>query len=370
MENFHLMKRIISVVGARPNFMKMDPVVRCFNELPEQFEQILVHTGQHYDPVMSQVFFDELGMPRPDINLEVGSGSHACQTAEIMKRFEQVLVDYKPDWVIVPGDVNSTLACALVASKMGIPVAHLEAGLRSFDRSMPEEINRLLTDQLSDLLLIPSLDAKDNLLREGVAEDKIHFVGNAMIDTLVRLLPKAEIRRESLLHSLGVKESYILCTLHRPANVDHLQTLTEISAALQALAKDYIVLFPVHPRTKKKIHDAGLLSAHDGVKLLEPLGYLDFLALQSQAALVITDSGGIQEETTYLKIPCLTVRPNTERPVTITQGTNTLVAARKKDIVKQAADKLQNVSRDHHSIPEFWDGHTGKRVVQIFKELL
>lgn len=364
------MKQILSIVGARPNFMKMDPVVRSINEFPDHFDHILVHTGQHYDPVMSQVFFDELGMPRPDINLEVGSGSHACQTAEIMKRFEPVLLEHKPDWIIVPGDVNSTLACALVASKMGISVAHLEAGLRSFDRGMPEEINRLLTDQLSDLLLIPSRDAGNNLLREGVAEDKIHFVGNAMIDTLVRLLPRALARREQLLDCLGVRASYILCTLHRPANVDQLHTLSEISAALQVLAKDHTILFPVHPRTKKNIYEAGLLSEHDGVSLLEPLGYLDFLALQSKASLVITDSGGVQEETTYLNIPCLTVRPNTERPVTISQGTNTLVDAGKEDIVKQAINKLQTAARSEHSPPEHWDGHTGERVVQIFKELM
>lgn len=361
---------LLIVVGARPNFMKISPLIRALEQCETKIKHILVHTGQHFDYSMSQVFFDELGMPRPDINLEVGAGSHAWQTAEIMKRFEPVLVDYKPDWVILPGDVNSTIACALVASKMGISVAHLEAGLRSFDRSMPEEINRLLTDQLSDLLLIPSLDAKDNLLGEGVAEDKVHFVGNAMIDTLVRLLPKAEARWENLRDSLGVKESYILCTLHRPANVDHLGPLIEIITALQTLAKDYTVMFPVHPRTNKKINDAGLITAHGKIKLLEPLGYLDFLALQRRANLVITDSGGIQEETTYLNIPCLTVRPNTERPVTITQGTNTLVQAMKEDIVKQAVDKLQNFSLNHHSIPELWDGHTGERIVQIFKELM
>lgn len=315
------MKKILHVVGARPNFMKIAPIMREMAKHPDQLEQILVHTGQHYDANMSQVFFEELDLPRPDVNLDVGSGTHAWQTAQIMQRFETVLMDYKPDWVLVPGDVNSTIACALVAGKMGVKVAHVEAGLRSFDRTMPEEINRVLTDQISDLLLTPSRDADENLLREGIAPEKIRFVGNVMIDTLVRLLPKAEVRWPPLRDQYHL-DHYILVTLHRPSNVDEPETLTEIMAALMEISRKIPVLFPVHPRTRSRISTLDLPHNNNRLILTEPMGYLDFLALQMHAALLLTDSGGIQEESTYLGIPCLTARSNTERPVTVTHGTN------------------------------------------------
>ena len=356
------MKRILHVVGARPNFMKIAPIMREMAKYPDKFEQILVHTGQHYDANMSQIFFDELDMPRPDVNLDVGSGSHAGQTAQIMQRFEPVMLDYKPDWVFVPGDVNSTIACALVAAKLGVKIAHVEAGLRSFDRTMPEEINRLLTDQISDLLLTPSRDADENLLREGIAPEKICFVGNVMIDTLVRLLPKAIERWPSLREQYNL-DRYILVTLHRPSNVDEPETLTEIMAALMEISRQIPVLFPVHPRTRSRISTLNLNHNNDRLVLTEPMGYLDFLALQMHAALLLTDSGGIQEETTYLGIPCLTARPNTERPVTITHGTNRLVESRRDALIETAEAALQS-SGTRESAPELWDGQTAKRIVE------
>jgi UDP-N-acetylglucosamine 2-epimerase (non-hydrolysing) len=355
------------VVGARPNFMKVAPVVNALAAARNEFEQLLVHTGQHYDANMSQVFFEELGMPRPDVNLEVGSGTHAYQTAEIMKRFEPVLLEFKPDLLLVPGDVNSTLACALVASKIGIPIAHLEAGLRSFDRSMPEELNRLLTDQISDLLLIPSLDARKNLNKEGVPNHKIHFVGNAMIDTLVRLLPAARKRLDSLLPQHGLEDDFILATLHRPSNVDDPAILHSIMLGLSDLAKLLPVLFAVHPRTRRRISDEGLTPANSRLKLTEALGYLDFLGLESKAALVVTDSGGIQEETTYLGVPCLTVRPNTERPITISCGTNRLVESSREALFAAASQRLHERRLVKRRIPPLWDGHTAERVVEVLR---
>jgi UDP-N-acetylglucosamine 2-epimerase (non-hydrolysing) len=365
------MKRILHVVGARPNFMKVAPIVRALAREPAHFSQLLVHTGQHYDANMSDIFFQELELPTPDINLEVGSGSHAQQTAQVMQRFEPVLLDYRPDWVLAPGDVNSTLACSLVAVKLGIKVAHVEAGLRSFDRTMPEEINRLLTDQISDLLLTPSRDGDENLLREGIPPERIHFVGNVMIDTLVRLLPKAEARWPALRDQHGL-DRYLLVTLHRPSNVDDATTLARIMAALRELSQEIAVIFPVHPRTRVRLaqlEGAEPKSKIQSPKLLDPLGYLDFLALQSHAALVLTDSGGIQEETTYLGVPCLTARPNTERPVTITHGTNRLVASTEEALVEAARAALQQPRTDATPAtrPELWDGQAAERIVEVLR---
>lgn len=354
--------KVLHVVGARPNFMKVAPIMREMSKLPAQFEQLLVHTGQHYDSLMSEVFFEELELPEPDLNLEVGSGSHTWQTAQVMLRFEHVVEGYAPDWVIVVGDVNSTLACTLVCSKMGIRVAHVEAGLRSYDRSMPEEINRLLTDQLADLLLTPCEDANENLAREGIPPEKIHFVGNVMIDTLVRLLPKAEARWSSL-RSRFASGRYLLVTLHRPSNVDHRDNLAEILKALAKVSTRIPVVFPVHPRTRQRIAEFGLDNEAKALHLLEPLGYLDFLALQTHSDLVITDSGGIQEETSFLGVPCLTIRENTERPVTITIGTNRLVGRQCTEIVEAINSRLKDKDAPH-SIPPLWDGKAAGRIVQ------
>ena len=362
-------KRILHVVGARPNFMKAAPLVREMSAQPDTFDQLLVHTGQHYDTQMSDVFFRELEMLEPQVNLGVGSSSHAQQTAEVMTRFEPVLTEFQPDWVVVPGDVNSTLACALVAAKLGVRVAHVEAGLRSFDRTMPEEINRLLTDQLGDLLLTPSVDANQNLCREGIDSTKVHFVGNIMIDTLVRLLPRAEARWYQLKQSLELDDHpYVLATLHRPSNVDQPSTLSEILHALTDISLQYRVLFPVHPRTRQRITEIGFTPGSDLV-LTAPLGYIDFLALEQRAALVITDSGGVQEETTFLGVPCLTARPNTERPVTVQIGTNTLVASRHEDIVSAARCKTARPGISRPPPPPLWDGETAKRIAALLKDL-
>lgn len=332
-----------------------------------EFEQILVHTGQHYDANMSQLFFDELDLPRPDLNLEVGSGSHAWQTAQVMLGFEPVLLNYRPDWVLVPGDVNSTLACTLVASKLGFNLAHVEAGLRSFDRTMPEEINRLLTDQLADLLFTPSRDADENLLREGIPLKKIHFVGNLMIDTLVRLLPMAEVRWPVMRARFGL-DHYLLVTLHRPSNVDDPNMLAEIMVALAEISRQVRVIFPMHPRTRSRIVSLDLSLPTDNLLLIEPLGYMDFLALETHASLVLTDSGGVQEETTYLGVPCLTVRPNTERPVTIMSGTNRLVAGKRGTLVRSVLERLNEGARQAAANihrPEFWDGKASNRLMRI-----
>ena len=346
--------------------MKIAPIVREMAKHRNDFAQRLVHTGQHYDDNMSKVFFDELEMPRPDINLEVGSGSHAEQTAQVMIRFEPVLQQFEPDWIVVPGDVNSTLACALVAVKLGVRVAHVEAGLRSFDRTMPEEINRLLTDQISDLLLTHSPEANDNLIREGIAQAKIHLVGNTMIDTLVRVLPLAGKRWPSLRDEFGIDE-FVLVTLHRPNNVDTAAGLTEIMAALNEVGAEVPVIFPVHPRTRQRISEFGIV-VKEAVRLSEPIGYVDFLALQTQASVVVTDSGGVQEETTFLGVRCLTVRPNTERPITITAGTNQLVARDRGEIVS-AIKTAVNRPRASQSRPEFWDGKAAERIVKLFLDV-
>ena len=345
--------------------MKIAPVMRAMSASPDRFEQLLVHTGQHYDPRMSQIFFEELELPRPDVNLEVGSGSHTWQTAQVMLRVEPILEEIRPDWVIVVGDVNSTLASALVCGKLHIPLAHVEAGLRSFDRSMPEEINRLLTDQIASLLFTPSADGDENLLREGVAPEEIHRVGNVMIDTLVKLLPKAEALWPGLRKKYDL-ERYVLVTLHRGFNVDREDALREILAALETVSREIPVFFPVHPRTRLRIAEFGLEPRANGLSLLEPLGYLEFLALQKYAALVLTDSGGIQEESTYLGVPCLTVRPNTERPVTITMGTNQLVACEREILADRMRSRLGE-EKPRPVAPPLWDGRAAQRIVEVFK---
>lgn len=356
--------KLLHVVGARPNFVKIAPIYREIASRPD-LEQVLVHTGQHYDKEMSGVFFEEFGLPEPDINLEVGSGSHAVQTAEVMLRLEPVLDDVAPDWLIVVGDVNSTLAATLVAVKKGIRVAHVEAGLRSLDRTMPEEINRILTDSIADLLLTPSRDGDENLLREGVDPARIRFVGNVMIDTLARLLPRARERWPDLKRRLDAPDRFALVTLHRPGNVDDPDVLAEIIAGLTEVSEDLPVLFPVHPRTRSRLKEFGIDPDDGGdIRLLDPLGYVDFLSLTVNTALVITDSGGIQEETTFLGTPCLTVRPNTERPVTVTQGTNQLVESRRDAIIAAAGKALDMAHPDAApGRPELWDGRTAPRII-------
>jgi UDP-N-acetylglucosamine 2-epimerase (non-hydrolysing) len=353
---------ILHVVGARPNFMKAAPVLRALASRPGM-QQTLVHTGQHYDANMSDVFFEQLGMPAPDVNLEVGSGSHAQQTAQIMSKFEPVILERKPDLVLVYGDVNSTVGAALVCAKLLIRVAHVEAGLRSFDRTMPEEINRIVTDRLSDLLFTPSTDGNENLIHEGVDHARIHFVGNVMIDTLVRMLPMA---REQV--PAGLPERYALVTLHRPANVDDLGWLSSMLHTLADIGEGMAVLFPVHPRTRQRLAEARLDRVDvDRVRFMEPLPYLDFLALQTRATVVITDSGGIQEETTFLGVPCLTVRENTERPVTISAGTNVLVGRDPERIRAGVADVLAGNWRKG-SVPELWDGRAAERIAAIIEK--
>jgi len=355
---------ILHVVGARPNFMKAAPVMRALSN-QGGIRQTLVHTGQHYDANMSKVFFQQLDIPKPDINLEVGSGSHAWQTAQIMTRFETVVLESEPDLVLVYGDVNSTVATALVCAKLLIPVGHVEAGLRSFDRTMPEEINRLLTDQIADLLFTPSSDGDENLLHEGVSAEKIHLVGNVMIDTLVHLLPKAEKSR--ILEDLGLQTSdYGLVTLHRPSNVDGPKMLASIMSTLAEISRDLSLIFPIHPRTRQRLENIQYPIPNTQLRLIDPLGYLDFLALQSHATLVITDSGGIQEETTYLGVPCLTVRENTERPVTVTVGTNTLVG-QDMDHLQAEVDRILAGDAKRGETPPLWDGHAAERIANVIQ---
>jgi UDP-N-acetylglucosamine 2-epimerase (non-hydrolysing) len=364
------MLNIMHIVGARPNFPKVAPIMAEMAKRPDRFHQVLVHTGQHYDYNMSQIFFEQLEMPAPDEFLNVGSGSHAAQTAAIMTAFEPVVLKHRPDWVIVVGDVNSTVSCALVCSKLGIRVAHVEAGLRSCDRTMPEEINRLLTDQISDLLFTPSRDGDENLIKEGVDPAKIHFVGNVMIDTLVRMLPKAINR--PILGQLRLKgRDHVLVTLHRPSNVDDPAILKDILRALVEISKDRPVLFPVHPRTRDRIKNLDIILPNTTLRLIEPLGYLDFLALMNSAGLVITDSGGVQEETTFLGIPCLTARPNTERPVTITSGTNRLVASSCDDILQATELTELSLCRSDGAAakPELWDGGAAGRITDVIVNL-
>jgi UDP-N-acetylglucosamine 2-epimerase (non-hydrolysing) len=361
--------KVLHVVGARPNFMKLAPVMRAIAARGARFEQRLVHTGQHYDEAMSQVFFDELGIAPPDDNLEVGSKSHAAQTAEIMLRFEPVIEAFRPDWLVVVGDVNSTMAATLVASKLGVRTAHVEAGLRSFDRSMPEEINRLVTDALADLLLTPSPDADENLRREGVPDRKIRQVGNVMIDTLAANIERARARDAP--SRLGVEpRRYVYVTLHRPSNVDTRESLAAIVACLLDVSRLSPVVFPVHPRTRQRLAEFGLLdvlTASGGVKLVEPVGYLDSIGLAEAAACVLTDSGGLQEETTFLRVPCLTLRPNTERPITISEGSNRLTTLARLRSDLDAALELR-ASGAALPCPALWDGKAAERIVEaLFK---
>lgn len=345
---------VLHAVGARPNFMKAAPVIGALRSA--RVRQTLVHTGQHYDVNMSEIFFQQLEMAAPDLNLEVGSGTHAQQTAEIMARLEPVVLDRRPDLVLVYGDVNSTMATAVVCAKLLVPVGHVEAGLRSRDRSMPEEINRLITDQLSELLFTPSADAVENLQREGIETKKIHFVGNVMIDTLARLLPRCASHKPA-----GLPEGYILVTLHRPSNVDDIPWLGAFVQALSELSEELEVIFPVHPRTRQRLNTLGLAPISQKLHLLDPQPYLAFLAMQQGAAIVLTDSGGIQEETTFLNVPCLTLRENTERPITVTMGTNQLVG---RDIPRMKTEVrriLAGERKTASSIP-LWDGHAAVRI--------
>jgi UDP-N-acetylglucosamine 2-epimerase (non-hydrolysing) len=355
--------KVIHVIGARPNFMKAASVLAALAGF-DGMSQVVVHTGQHYDVNMSDIFFQQLGMPEPHINLEVGSGSHARQTAEIMSRLEPVLLESKPDLLLVYGDVNSTVAAALVCSKLLIQVAHVEAGLRSFDRTMPEEINRLLTDQIADLLFTPSTDGNENLIREGIVPEKIYLVGNVMIDTLIRLLPFAENR--TIITDLGLREKgYGLVTLHRPSNVDDPAVLNSMIGALNKIGRNLPLIFSVHPRTRMRIAEYGLSAEGNGTfHLIDPVGYLDFLSLQRKAKVVITDSGGIQEETTFLGIPCLTVRKNTERPITVTLGTNILVG-QDMECLCYEVDRILGGDGKTGQIPPFWDGKAGERIADI-----
>ena len=347
---------ILHVVGARPNFMKAAPVMSAFRQ-QLNVVQTLVHTGQHYDKNMSDVFFEQLGIAAPDVNLEVGSGTHAQQAAEVMSRFEPVVIDKKPDLVLVYGDVNSTMATAVVCSKLLIPIGHVEAGLRSFDRTMPEEINRIITDQLADLLFTPSEDGDRNLLREGVSPDKIYRVGNVMIDSLVRLLPVAKKCRAN-----GFPPRYALVTLHRPSNVDDSQVLRRILECMVGVSSELGVVFPVHPRTRQRIREFGLETTN--LHLTDPMPYIEFLALQAGAAVVITDSGGIQEETTYLGVPCLTLRHNTERPITEEVGTNILIG---NDMARLRIElsKILAGNAKRGAIPPLWDGQASERIAEI-----
>jgi UDP-N-acetylglucosamine 2-epimerase (non-hydrolysing) len=348
---------ILHVVGARPNFMKMAPVYHAAAR--RGIAQTIVHTGQHYDLNMSQVFFQELDLPHPDINLGVGSGSHAVQTATVMLRLEPVIMEQRPHWVLVYGDVNSTLAAAVVCAKLLQPVAHVEAGLRAFDRTMPEEVNRLLTDQVADYLFIHSQEARLNLEREGIPSERIHFVGNTMIDTLVNHLPHIQPYRVA-----GLTGQYVLVTLHRPSNVDNAATLAAIIGALEEITKWVDVVFPVHPRTRSQMIAMGYQASNSKLHLIEPVGYWEFLALQRDARAVVTDSGGVQEETTYLGVPCLTLRANTERPVTVSVGSNKLIGTDCTRLVAEVAAILDGNAK-RGVIPPLWDGRASERIVDV-----
>ncbi len=350
--------KILNVVGARPNFMKIAPIVEEMKKAPG-LSCVLVHTGQHYDEGMSDVFFRDLDIPVPDVHLGVGSGSHAEQTARIMVEFERVCSHQRPDLVVVVGDVNSTMACTIVAAKLRIPAAHVEAGLRSFDRSMPEEINRVVTDALAELLFTTSRDADENLKHEGVAASKIHFVGNVMIDTLLRHREKAAALE------IDKPAQYALVTLHRPSNVDDPAVLESILKALSEISRRVPVLFPIHPRTAKRVHEFGFST--QGIRTMDPLGYLEFLNLESTATVVLTDSGGLQEETTILGVPCLTLRHNTERPVTINHGTNTVVGTDPERIL-DAFQRIINRDWKPSGPPEYWDGHAAERIVRVIRD--
>ena len=368
---------ILIVAGARPNFMKVAPLIKAIQASnargQNHIEWRLVHTGQHYDSGMSEIFFSELGIPAPDFNLEVGSGSHATQTANIMLRFEPVLLNAfapvgsqssgvsgpRSDWLVVVGDVNSTMACTLVAAKMGVRTAHVEAGLRSFDRTMPEEINRIVTDSLADLLLTPSEDANENLRREGIPEHKIRLVGNIMIDSLVSHLPSTN---GEILGKLGIEDrGFVYVTLHRPSNVDRKESLAVIVEELNRVADEWPVVFPIHPRTRKQMKDFGLsFQPNTGLKLLDPIGYRDSIALTQHARCVLTDSGGLQEESTYFRTPCLTLRPNTERPITIELGSNRLISTGN---LRSALEETLQAEERTGRVPPMWDGNAAQRIL-------
>jgi UDP-N-acetylglucosamine 2-epimerase (non-hydrolysing) len=364
-----MMKKVIVIAGARPNFIKIAQLMRELKMNKDSFDTLLVHTGQHYDFDMSEVFFKNLKIPKPDIFLNIGSASHAVQTARIMSAFEKVIIEQKPDLVIVLGDVNSTLACSLVASKLGIAVAHVEAGLRSFDRAMPEEINRIVTDALSDYYFVSEKSGVRNIEKEGINSGQIHFVGNIMIDTLLLNIDK--IKKSDILTKLGdggIKpRNYSVLTLHRPSNVDSEKSLAEIYDILLSVSRKINIVYPVHPRTRKMIETHNFLDKFKSLKNLvmtEPVGYIDFIKLVKESVFVLTDSGGIQEETTVLKVPCLTMRENTERPVTVKEGTNILVGRNKRKIVS-AVNKILQGKWKKSDIPEFWDGKTAERIVEI-----
>jgi UDP-N-acetylglucosamine 2-epimerase (non-hydrolysing) len=361
--------KIINVVGARPNFMKIAPIITEFKK-HSHFEQLLVHTGQHYDEKMSKLFFQDLNLPKPNIFLGIGSGSHAEQTGKIMIEFEKILIKEKPDLVNVVGDVNSTLACSLAASKMGIKIAHIEAGLRSFDRSMPEEINRIVTDHISDFLFVTEKSGYDNLIKEGIDAKKIHFVGNVMIDTLL-FHKKRKVSQSEILNKLQlINQKYCVLTLHRPGNVDSSKNIKIIMKAIKEIQKSIIIVWPIHPRTKKSIKEYGFNSTFENflnLKIIEPLGYLDFLNLMLHSTFMLTDSGGIQEETTALNIPCLTLRPNTERPVTIEEGTNKLLKLDCQEMILESK-KIINGGKKEGKIPYLWDGKSAERIVKVIKD--
>ncbi len=376
--------KVINIVGARPNFMKIAPIVEEMNKYPDKISQILLHTGQHYDNTMSQLFFQDLGITQPDVYLGVGSRSHAEQTARIMVKFEKVCIREMPDLILVVGDVNSTLACSIIAAKLCIAIAHVEAGLRSFDRTMPEEINRLVTDALSEYLFTSCEDANENLMREGIPKEKIYFVGNVMIDTLLKY--REESNRSRIFEKLGLNKNsrakpYALLTLHRPSNVDDRKVFRNILEVLRVISREIPIIFPAHPRTKKQIKLFGYekyfsfmdlnsmnsIGLKNSINLLDPLSYLEFLNLISNAKIVLTDSGGIQEETTVLGIPCLTLRENTERPVTVRQGTNIIVGTNKERIITETF-KILNGQYKIGSVPPLWDGKAAQRIVRVLFE--
>lgn len=361
--------KVVNIVGARPNFVKIAPLMQSMAK-SSIIDPILLHTGQHYDYNMSERFFKDLGIPEPDVYLNVGSDTHGKQVAKIMKKFDDFCEEYKPDLVVVVGDVNSTMACSLVAVKRHIKVAHVEAGIRSYDRGMPEEVNRIVTDSVADILLPPSKDAVDTLLKEGHDNDQIHLVGNIMIDTLLKNQQK--ILQSDILQQLKIeRQAYTLLTLHRPSNVDNVKSLKNIIEALEEIQNRIKIVFPIHPRTKKKIEEYGLMNRiqqSENIILTDPLGYFDFGKLVYDAKFVMTDSGGIQEETTVYQIPCITIRDNTERPVTILEGTNELAGSDKKKIV-DFANKILEGNWKKGSIPELWDGKTADRIVNVFENL-
>ena len=361
------MKKIISVVGARPNFMKVAPIHKAFKKYKNEITHLVCHTGQHYDEKMSKVFFEDLELPKPDFYLGVGSGSHAEQTAKVMVEFEKILLQEKPDMVLVVGDVNSTIACSLTAKKLHIKVVHVEAGLRSFDMEMPEEVNRILTDRISDYLFVTEKSGLDNLKNEGVPDDKVFFVGNVMIDSLFHYLPKSD--KSEIHKELGVEKSgYVLITLHRPSNVDTKESLKKLARFLNTLSEQRKIVFPIHPRTKNNLKQFGLLERlSNQIILTDPIGYIDFQALTKNAELVVTDSGGIQEETTALGVQCITLRTSTERPSTVDVGTNQLIGLNLEKAEIACLDVL-NGNKKEGTIPELWDGNAAERIVKILWE--